>query len=137
MKTLVWLHGDSLSERDPAAVKYPAVGRVFVFDRPFLERAKLSFKRLFFLYECAAEAAAEIRVGKMAEELREAMRENGAERLAVSQSVSPRWREVVAELEKEMEVEVVPAKDLVEVPEDYEAKRFTPFWKKFGKEWGG
>jgi hypothetical protein len=27
--------------------------------------------------------------------------------------------------------------DLVTVPRDYEAKRFTPFWKKFGKEWGG
>ena len=35
------------------------------------------------------------------------------------------------------EVEVVPAVELVEVPKEYEAKRFTPFWKKFGKEWGG
>ena len=137
MKTLVWLHGDSLSERDPAALKYPEAERVFVFDRPFLERAKLSFKRIFFLYECAAEAATEIRVGETAEELREAMRMQGAERLAVSQSVSPRWRELLAELEKDVAVEVVPARDLVEVPEDYEAKRFTPFWKKFGKEWGG
>ena len=69
--------------------------------------------------------------------MREAMRERSVERLAVSQSVSPRWRELVMELQKEVTVEVVPAKDLVEVPEDYEAKRFTPFWKKFGKEWGG
>jgi len=137
MKTLVWIHGDSLSERDPAALKYPEAARVFVFDRPFLERAKLSFKRIFFLYECAAEAASEIRVGETAHELREAMRERSVERLAVSQSVSPRWRELVMELQKEVTVEVVPAKDLVEVPEDYEAKRFTPFWKKFGKEWGG
>lgn len=137
MKTLVWLHGDSLSERDPAALKYPEAERVFVFDRPFLERAKLSFKRIFFLYECAAEAATEIRVGETAEELREAMRMQGAERLAVTQSVSPRWRELVAELQRDVAVEVVPARDLVEVPEDYEAKRFTPFWKKFGKEWGG
>lgn len=137
MKTLVWLHGDSLSEQDPAALKYPEAERVFVFDRPFLERAKLSFKRIFFLYECAAEAATEIRVGETAEELREAMRMQGAERLAVTQSVSPRWRELVAELQRDVAVEVVPARDLVEVPEDYEAKRFTPFWKKFGKEWGG
>lgn len=137
MKTLVWLHGDSLSEQDPAALKYPEAERVFVFDRPFLERAKVSFKRIFFLYECATEAATEIRVGETTEELREAMRMQGAERLAVSQSVSPRWRELVAELQRDVAVEVVPARDLVEVPEDYEAKRFTPFWKKFGKEWGG
>ena len=137
MKTLVWLHGDSLSEKDPAAGKYPEAERVFVFDRPFLERAGLSFKRLFFLYECAAEAAHEIRMGETADELREAMQERGVERLAVTESASPRWRECLAELQKEVEVEVVPAADLVDVPGEYEVKRFTPFWKKFGKEWGG
>ena len=137
MKTLVWLHGDSLSARDPAAMKYPEAMRVFVFDRPFLEKVRLSFKRIFFLYECAAEAAQEIRVGETVAELREAMKEHGAEGLVVTESVAPRWRELVAELRKGTEVEVVPAVELVEVPEGYEAKRFTPFWKKFGKEWGG
>ena len=137
MKTLVWLHGDSLSENDPAAVKYPEAPRVFVFDRPFLEKAGLSFKRIFFLYECAAEAAQEIRVGETAEELRAALEAKGSERLAVTESVSPRWREMVAALKKNAEVEVVPIRDLVEVPPDFEAKRFTPFWKKFGREWGG
>jgi hypothetical protein len=137
VKTLVWLHGDSLSEKDPAAMKYAEAPRVFVFDRPFLEKAKLSFKRIFFLYECAAEAAQEIRVGETAEELRAALEEKGAGRLAVTGSVSPRWRELLEELKKSVEVEVVPARDLVEVPADYEAKRFTPFWKKFGREWGG
>ena len=137
MKTLVWLHGDSLSEKDPAAVRYPEAPRVFVFDRPFLEKAGLSFKRIFFLYECAAEAAQEIRVGRTVEELKDALTANGAGRLAVTVSVSPRWRELVEELKMSVEVEVVPKGDLVEVPEDYEAKRFTPFWKKFGREWGG
>ena len=137
MKTLVWLHGDSLSEKDPAAVRYPEAPRVFVFDRPFLEKAGLSFKRIFFLYECAAEAAQEIRVGRTVEELKDALTASGAGRLAVTVSVSPRWRELVEELKKSVEVEVVPSHDLVEVPDDYEAKRFTPFWKKFGREWGG
>jgi hypothetical protein len=137
VKTLVWLHGDSLSEKDPAAVKYPEAPRVFVFDRPLLENVGLSFKRIFFLYECAAEAAQEIRVGETAEELRAALEAKGAGRLAVTGSVSPRWRELLEELKKSVEVEVVPARDLVEVPADYEAKRFTPFWKKFGREWGG
>lgn len=137
MKTLVWLHGDSLSKKDPAAMKYPEARRVFVFDRPFLEKARLSFKRIFFLYECAIEAAQEVRVGETVAELREAIRTYGSERLAVTGSVSPRWRELLEELKKSVEVEVVPAKDLVEVPADFEAKRFTPFWKKFGREWGG
>ena len=137
MKTGVWLHGDSLSKRDPALRKHPDARSLFVFDRPFLEKAALSFKRIFFLYECAAEAAQEIRVGETAAELRAALEGNGARRLAVTGSVSPRWRELVEELKKSVEVEVVPARELVEVPEEYEAKRFTPFWKKFGREWGG
>jgi len=137
VKTMVWLHGDSLSDQDPAALRYPGADRVFVFDRLFLKQAQLSFKRLFFLYECAAEAVQEIRLGEIVEELQEAIRQRGAERLAVTESVSPRWKEVVAELKKKIEVEVVPAAGMVDVPDGFEAKRFTPFWKKFGREWEG
>ena len=135
MKTGVWLHGDSLSKRDPALRKHPGGGSVFVFDQPFLEKAGLSFKRIFFLYECAVEAAEEMRVGETVEEVMEWMRENGVERLAVTESPSPRWRETVERLRQKVEVEVVPAEELVEVPEGYRVKRFTPFWKDLGREW--
>ena len=135
MKTGVWLHGDSLSKRDPALQKYPTAPRVFVFDRPFLEQAMLSFKRIFFLYECAVEVAEEMRVGETVEEIVEWMKEQGLERLAVTESPSPRWRETVERLRQKVEVEVVPAEELVEVPEGYRVKRFTPFWKDLGREW--
>lgn len=118
-------------------MKYPEAPRVFVFDRPFLEKAGLSFKRIFFLYECAAEAAHELRVGETVEQLGAALAASRAERLAVTESPSTRWKELVGELKQSVEVEVVRSKNLVEVPQDFEAKRFTPFWKKFGQEWGG
>jgi len=135
MKMGVWLHGDSLSKRDPALRKYPEARSVFVFDRPFLEKAGLSFKRIFFLYECAVEAAKEIRVGETVEEMMEWMREQGVERVAVTDSPSPRWRETVERLRQRVEVEVVAAERMVTVPEGYPVKRFTPFWKDLGKEW--
>jgi hypothetical protein len=135
MKTGVWLHGDSLSKRDPALRKHPGGGSVFVFDRPFLEKAGLSFKRIFFLYECALEVAEEMRVGETVQEVVEWMREQGVERLAVTESPSPRWRETVERLRQKVEMEVVPAEELVEVPEGYRVKRFTPFWKDLGREW--
>ena len=109
MKTGVWLHGDSLSKRDPALQKYPTAPTVFVFDRPFLETARLSFKRIFFLYECAV--------------------------LAVTESPSPRWREGLVRLREKVEVEVLPAEGMVAVPNGYSVKRFTPFWKDLGREW--
>ena len=124
-----------MSKRDPALRKYPEARSVFVFDRPFLEKAGLSFKRIFFLYECAVEAADEMRVGDTGEEMMEWMREQGVEKLAVTESPSPRWRETVESLRLKVEVEVVPAEGMVTVPEGYPVKRFTPFWKDLGREW--
>ena len=135
MKTGVWLHGDSLSKRDPALQKYPTAPTVFVFDRPFLEKARLSFKRIFFLYECAVEAAEEMRVGETVKEIVEWMKEQGVERLAVTESPSPRWQEGLVRLREKVEVEVLPAEGMVVVPNGYSVKRFTPFWKDLGREW--
>ena len=135
MKMGVWLHGDLLSKRDPALRKYPEARSVFVFDRPFLEKTGLSFKRIFFLYECAVEAADEIRVGETVEEILEWVRQEGVERLAVTESPSPRWRESMEKLMQKVEGEVVPAEQMAIVPEGYRVKRFTPFWKDLGREW--
>ena len=135
MKTGVWLHGDSLSKRDPALRNYPEARSVFVFDRPFLEKVGLSFKRIFFLYECAVEAVEEMRAGETVEEILDWVRCEGLERVAVTESPSPRWRETVERLRQKVEVEVVLAEEMVTVPEGYPVKRFTPFWKDLGKEW--
>ena len=135
MRTGVWLHGDSLSEQDPARKRYPEGPSVFVFDRPFLDRARLSFKRIFFLYECAMEAADEMRVGETVEEILDWAGREQLGRLAVTESPSPRWREMVERLKQKVEVEVVKAEEMVTVPEGYRVKRFTPFWKDLGKEW--
>ena len=135
MRTGVWLHGDSLSKQDPARKRYPEGPSVFVFDRPFLDRVRLSFKRIFFLYECAIEAADEMRVGETVEEILDWAGREQLGRLAVTESPSPRWREMVERLKQKVEVEVVKAEEMVTVPEGYRVKRFTPFWKDLGKEW--
>ena len=135
MRTGVWLHGDSLSKQDPARKRYPEGPSVFVFDRPFLDRARLSFKRIFFLYECAIEAADEMRVGETVEEILDWAGREQLGRLAVTESPSPRWREMVERLKQKVEVEVVKAEEMVTVPEGYRVKRFTPFWKDLGREW--
>ena len=135
MRTGVWLHGDSLSKQDPARKRYPEGPSVFVFDRPFLDRARLSFKRIFFLYECAIEAADEMRVGETVEEILDWAGREQLGRLAVTESPSLRWREMVERLKQKVEVEVVKAEEMVTVPEGYRVKRFTPFWKDLGREW--
>jgi len=135
MRTGVWLHGDSLSNQDPARKKYAEGPSVFVFDRPFLEKAGLSFKRIFFLYESAVEAVDELRVGETVEEILDWAGREQLGRLAVTESPSPRWRVMVEQLKQKVEVEVVKAEEMVTVPEGYRVKRFTSFWKDLGKEW--
>ena len=76
-----------------------------------------------------------MRVGETVEEILDWMRQEGVEKLAVTESPSPRWRETVERLRQKVEVEVVPAEEMVTVPEGYPVKRFTPFWKDLGKEW--
>jgi deoxyribodipyrimidine photo-lyase len=69
----VWLTAESLGHADPAAAAHPELGVVFVFDRPLLERLRLSAKRLVFLVETLAEWAAirpvELWLGSPAESL--------------------------------------------------------------------
>lgn len=134
-KVLVWLHGDSLSIEDAAVRRYPEAKRVFVFDEPWLRRVRPSFKRLFFLYEGARDAGAEIRLGDPLVELVEAAAEAEADRVAVTRSESPRFDEWVAGLQTRIELEVVEPEHWIEIPEGYPLRRFTPFWKKFGGSW--
>lgn len=132
---LVWLHGDSLAETDPAVQRYPEAPRVFVFDEPWLRIVRPSFKRLFFLLEGAMEARAEIRLGNPPEQILEAVREHKAGRIAVTRSDAPRFDEWIQCLHDQLELELVEPEPWIHIPEAFPLRRFTPFWKKFGADW--
>ncbi len=132
---LVWLHGDSLSTEDPAVRRYPSAPRVFVFDEPWLRGVRPSFKRLFFLFEGAVDAGAQIRLGDPATEVLSAMEEAGAARLAVTRSPAPRFDEWMEALHGRVDLEVVEPEPWIRIPDAFPLRRFTPFWKKLGAEW--
>ncbi|MCX7860294.1 MAG: deoxyribodipyrimidine photo-lyase [Chloroflexus sp.] len=131
---VVWLHGDSLTPTDPALLANPAAPAVFVFDEPFLTTAQLSFKRLFFLYECALEAIAgregSIRRGVVVDEVRAFAAEHQATEVHVTASVAPRFRQYVAEL-RNAGLQVV----IHELPpfvlwRGAPPRRFSAFWRQ-------
>ncbi|WP_448338463.1 hypothetical protein [Chloroflexus aurantiacus] len=135
---IVWLHGDSLSPTDPALVANPTAPAVFVFDEPFLATAQLSFKRLFFLYECALEAIAgrvgSIRRGVVVDEVRAFAAEHHALTVHVTASVAPRFREYVAALRAGgLQVMIYEPPAFVtwrgEPP-----RRFSAFWRRVAAE---
>ncbi|OYT70544.1 MAG: hypothetical protein CFK52_10740 [Chloracidobacterium sp. CP2_5A] len=134
----VWLHGDSLSPRDAALQAYPSAPVIFVFDEALLtSRYRLTFKRLFFIYECIVDLYEripnpdkELRRGKVEEEILDFCRSRGATRIAVTETYAPRYRQLVRRLEERgLTVQQFPKPKLVPysgpVP-----KRFMAFWKK-------
>ncbi|OAN38187.1 hypothetical protein A6A03_04655 [Chloroflexus islandicus] len=135
---IVWLHGDSLSPTDPALLANPAAPAIFVFDEPFLAAAQLSFKRLFFLYECALEAIAgrtgSIRRGVVVEEVRAFAAEQQATAVHVTASVAPRFRQYVAEL-RAAGLQVVMHEPPAFVTWRGEPpRRFSAFWRRVAAE---
>ncbi|MGQ9898292.1 MAG: deoxyribodipyrimidine photo-lyase [Acidobacteriota bacterium] len=136
--TCVWLHGDALSPYDAALQAYPAAPVIFVFDEPLLTTSyQLTFKRLFFIYECIVDLyeripnpVKELRRGDVVEEVLDFCRTHGATKLAVTETYAPRYRQFVHQFEHQgLVVHQFPKPKLVPYSGSM-AKRFMPFWKK-------
>lgn len=134
----VWLHGDSLSPYDAALQAYPAAPVLFVFDEPLLtSHYRLTFKRLFFMYECVVDLyeripnpVKELRRGKVVEELADFCRVHGATQIAVTETYAPRYRQFVRRLEERgLTVRQFPKPKLAPY-HGPPPKRFMAFWKK-------
>ncbi|GAB4425943.1 MAG: hypothetical protein OHK0015_06420 [Chloroflexi bacterium OHK40] len=132
MRTIVWLHGDSLSPADPALVANPGAPAIFVFDEGFLARVGLSFKRLFFLYECALEAIegrdGEIHRGDVVAEVWAFAVARGATAVHVTASVAPGFRSRLDALRARMPVVVHEPQPLV-AWRGAAPRRFSAFWR--------
>lgn len=135
MKACVWLHGESLSPRDPALAAHPDAPAVFVFDEVLLARMQPSFKRLFFMYEGVVEAFAghrgptTIYRGDPTEVVLAVAREHGCDTVCVTGANVPGFAEAVARLEREISVYIYPMPDMMPSA-GTNNKRATQFWRK-------
>ncbi|MFM7599330.1 MAG: FAD-binding domain-containing protein [Actinomycetota bacterium] len=86
---VVWVTAESLGDDDPALRAHPDLPVAFVWDRPLLQRLRLSSTRLLFLAECVADLATRrdvrVHVGDPVEELRDAA-------VATTFAPVPGWR---------------------------------------------
>jgi hypothetical protein len=130
MPVLVWLHEDSLSGNDPALRTWPDAPAVFVVDDAVLAEEQYSLKRVAFLYESAVDTPAQIWRGDTVETLLHVTRVHQATRIVTTESLNPRFGEVVARLRLRLPVEVVDADDFVPRTLQTDLRRFSRFWKK-------
>jgi hypothetical protein len=126
MKPLVWLHPDALSLSAPAWLRYPGAPALFVFDEAEIEAEQWTLKRIAFLYETLLELPCEIERGNVVERL--LARRPG--RIVTVDSVNPRFRGTVRELERAVPVEVIAAAPFVDYRGTLDLKRFARYWKR-------
>lgn len=129
-RPVVWVHGDDLSPTNAALLKHPEAPALFVFDQPLLDHYQISLKRLVFLYECLLELPVTIRRGRISEEILEFARENRADSVVTTRSVSPRFFKIVGKLEAEIGPVTILEPPRFAADLDYDLKRFSRYWKK-------
>ena len=136
-KTLVWLHEDCLSPTDPALVANPGSPAVFVFDEPLLTRLALSFKRLFFIYECADEALApspepEIRRGNVPDEVIASAISRGCDAIHVTRTDAPVFQQYLRDIK--LQIDVVVHEQTPFVHYAGRARRFSQLWRDIERQ---
>jgi len=126
MSELIWLHPDCLSATNPAFIKYPQAPSLFVFDEAEIEAEQWSLKRIAFIYETLLELPTAIEQGNPVEEL---LAKN-PEKIVTIESVSPRFKQYVQQLQKKTVVEVLPAVPFIDYRGHLDLKRFSRYWKR-------
>lgn len=142
MKTIVWIHGDNLSPQNPALLENPDAPSVFVFDDVLLEEWGIGLKRITFLYESLLELPVTIRRGDVAAEVVAFAKQQGATRIVMYESVSPRFVTICKTISKNMptgsRLEVVKGEPFIDIDGRLDLKRFSRYWqavkdKAFGR----
>ena len=68
-RPILWIHEEALGANNPALQAWPEAPAVFVFDTRWIEKARISRKRLGFLYEKALDLPLTLRKGDVAAEV--------------------------------------------------------------------
>ncbi len=130
MSTLVWIHEDSLSPRDPALLANPDAPAVFVWDDEAVDAEAYSLKRIVFQYECLVDMPVEIHRGPVLDTLLGMATHHGADSIAVTRSVNPRFGALVKSLERHLPVIVHAPLSFVPSQLNADLRRFARFWKR-------
>ena len=140
-RPLVWVHGEALGPANPALRAHPAAPAVFVFDAALIAGttattggAALAPGRLRFLRECLAELPLQVREGDVSAELLAAAAAAGADGIVTSAAVDPRFREIAAQLEAALPLQVLEPEPFVALPLQGpvapDLRRFSRYWRR-------
>ncbi|AZB72146.1 hypothetical protein [Synechococcus elongatus] len=126
---IVWIHGDDLSPQNPALLRYPQAPALWVWDDQLLQEWQISLKRIVFIYECLLELPVTIRRGDPVQELQRFAQTHGADRLATTDSPSPRFNQIADAIEADLDLEICDGPEFAAIEGYVDLKRFSRYWK--------
>ena len=126
----VWIHEEALGAKNPALQAWPEAPAVFVFDSRWIREARISRKRLGFLYESALDLPVTLRKGDVAAEVLTFAQRHQADGVVSSSAVDPRLDQIGAAIEAELPLELLDPEPFVELPRPPRLGRFSRYWRE-------
>ena len=129
-RPILWIHEEALGANNPALQAWPDAPAVFVFDSRWIREARISRKRLGFLYECCLELPVTIRKGDVVAEVLAFARRHGADGVITSGAVDPRLNRNAAAIDRALPLWLLDGDPFVDLPRPPRLGRFSRYWRE-------
>ena len=129
-RPILWIHEEALGASNPALEAWPNAPAVFVFDTCWIQEARISRKRIGFLYENALDLPLTLRKGDVAAEVLAFAHRHQADGVIGSTVVDPRLKRICAAIDAKLPLELMDPKPFVELELPPRLGRFSRYWRE-------
>ena len=129
-RPILWIHDEALGANNPALQACPEAPALFVFDTQWIQDAKISRKRLGFLYENALDLSITLRKGNVAAEVLAFARRHHADGVVSSSAVDPRLERIGEAIASELPLHLLDPDAFVDLPRPPRLGRFSRYWRE-------
>ena len=129
-RPVIWVHEEALGSRNPALLERPNSPALFVFDTRWIQEARISRKRLGFLYESALDLPITLRKGDVVKEVMAFAERHNADGILSSLPVDPRLERIAASIEEHCPLELLEPEPFVTMPRPPRLGRFSRYWRE-------
>ncbi len=126
---IAWIHGDNLNPNSQALNHNSTSPAIWVWDDELLEKWRISFKRIVFIYESLLELPVIIRRGQVAEQVIAFAAKHHADGVITNESPSPRFQHICEALEQNTAVSIVSERPFLKQEMEFDLKRFSRYWR--------
>ena len=129
-RPVIWVHEEALGSSNPALLERPNSPALFVFDTRWIQEARISRKRLGFLYESALDLPITLRKGDVVKEVIAFAERHDADGVLSSLPVDPRLERIAASIESHYPLELLEPEPFVTMPRPPRLGRFSRYWRE-------